>query len=222
MLQASDLYDFYGLSMLTEQAVSGEGRKLYNFFLGEIRTKYIKTLSRRIKEEAGYIGLDVEGTNIATLLKKVNDGLAEQIQKQAERMRRGLGGFDMSFIKNTYAAAVKPKGMENAADAFRSKQGTSRSMFGGEPWAKICDAFVGIEKAQSSKEIVLAIDHLNALQHNCCHVIFDLTGTRGGGGSTHDDVKAVLDEKFKAKTPKEFASKMSEDVRNFLKEQGVL
>ena len=96
-------------------------------------------------------------------------------------------------------------------------------MFGGEPWAKISEAFTKIEEALGPKATILAIDHLNALAHNCCAVIFDLTGTRYGGSVTqHAAIKAVLDDKFKAKTPKEFAKKMSKDVRNFLRQERVI
>ena len=221
MLSVSDVYDFYGLSVLNESELKGEDHQQYVFFLTEIRDNYIKTLKRRIKEEAGYLGLDVEQSSIEIMVKKVSEKLGDEIKRQSSQMASMGKGFDMmSMIKAQHAAKVP--GMENAAEQFRSKQGKSRSAFGGEPWAKISEAFLAIEKAETPKTIILAIDHLNDLQHNCCHVIFDLTGTRGGGGSSHADVQAVLDEKFAAKTPKDFASKMSSDVRNFLKEQKVV
>jgi hypothetical protein len=206
--------------MLTEDQLDEEGKKLYIFYLSEIRTHYVVTLKKRIKEEAGYLNLDVDGSSIAALLKNMKNKMDEEIVKQSARMSATGSGFNMmDMVKSTHSA--KPKALEASAEAFRSKEGR-RPAFGGEPWAKICEAFLAIEQAQSSKAIVTSIDLLNSLQHNCCHVLFDLTGTRGGGGSNHTDVKAVLDDKFKAKTPKEFASKMSGDVRSFLKEQGVL
>lgn len=221
MLSISDVYDFYGLSVIDEKTLDTEPKQMYTFFLTEIRDNYIKTLKRRIKEEAGYLGLDVEQSSIEIMVKKVSEKLNDEIKRQSTQMAAMGKGFDMmSMIKAQHAAKVP--GMENAAEQFRSDKGKSRGAFGGEPWAKISEAFLAIERAQTPKEIVLSVDHLNDLQHNCCHVIFDLTGTRGGGGSSHADVQAVLDEKFSARSPKDYASKMSSDVRKFLKEQKVI
>jgi len=220
MLDVSDVYDFYGLSCVAEDNLNEEERKLYTFFLMEIQRRYVVTLKKRIKEEAGYLGLDIEGTNIETLMGNMKKGIDEQIKQQANKMARTGAGFNMmDIIKDTMNA--KPKGMENAAAAFRVKE-KQRPAFGGEPWAKISEAFLGVERAKSNKEIILAIDHLNDLQHNCCHVLFDLTGTRGGGGDAHKAIASILDEKRDAKTPRDFATKMSNDVRSFLKDQKVL
>jgi hypothetical protein len=220
MIDVSDVYDFYGLTCVTESDLNPEGVQMYTFFLKEIQRKYVVALKKRIKEEAGYLGLDIEGTNIATLMNNMKKGIDEQIKQQATKMARTGTGFNMmDIIKDTMN--TKPKGMENAAAAFRVKE-KQRPAFGGEPWAKISEAFLGVEAAKSNKEIILSIDHLNDLQHNCCHVLFDLTGTRGGGGDAHKAIAEILDEKRDAKTPKEFAPKMSGDVRSFLKEQKVV
>jgi hypothetical protein len=221
MLSIDDVYSFYGLSCVDAPTLDDEARKIYSFHLKHIQSQYIKTLRKRIVEEAGYIGLDVNGDSIASLVKKVTDGLQEQLKKQSAKMTAiGVGFNIMDMIKSEHSK--KPKSLENAADAFRSKDGKSRSMFGGDPWAKISEAFMKIEEAATSKEIIFAIDQLNDLQHNTCAVIFDLTGTRGSAGDNHAAVQAVLDEKFKAKSPQEFADKMSSDVREFLKEQRVI
>jgi hypothetical protein len=218
MLKVSDVYDFYGLSVIDEKTLDEEGKNLFSFYLTEIQQAYVKTLKKRIIEEAGYMSLDVAGASIEAMLRDMKGKMDEQIKAQAASMSRtGLGFNMMELIKSEHKEHNKPKDkMAGAADAFRSKQGKSMSAFGGEPWAVISEAFLAIEKAKSNKAIIESIDHLNDLQHNCCHVIFDLTGTRGGGGSNHNAVQAVLNEKFKAKTPREFAGKMSSDVRNFL------
>lgn len=220
MIDVSDVYDFYGLSCVTEASLNEEEKKMFTFFLNEIQRKYVISLKKRIKEEAGYLGLDIEGTNIETLMTNMKKGIDEQIKQQASKMARTGSGFNMmDIIKDTMNA--KPKGMENAAAAFRVKE-KQRPAFGGEPWAKIAEAFLGVERAKSNKDIILAIDHLNDLQHNCCHVLFDLTGTRGGGGEAHKAIAEILDEKKHAKTPRDFAPKMSSDVRSFLKDQKVV
>ena len=221
MLTVSDVYDFYGLSLLKEEDLQEEPRKLFNYFLTNIRDNYVKTLKRRIIEEAGYLGMNVDGTNLESLISNLSKKLNQEISRQAANMAASGVGFDMMSMIRAQQQKPKPA-LEGAADAFRSSKGKSRSLFGGEPWAKISEAFLAIDRAQTAKNIILAIDHLNDLQHNCCHVIFDLTGTRGGGGDSHAAVKAVLDDKQKAKTPHDFADKMSGDVRDFLKEVGAL
>lgn len=221
MLEVSDIYNFYGLTMIDEKSLDEENCKLYEFYLNEIKSAYVFSLKKRIKEEAGYLGLDIEGTSLEALLGNMKSKLDEEIIKQSRKMAALGAGFDlMSLVKSQHA--TKPKGMENAADGFRSKQGKSRTAFGGEPWAKISEAFIAIERAVSPKSIILAIDLLNSLQHNTCHVLFDVTGTRGGGGQDHNAVKQVLDEKFKAKHPREFSSKMSSEMKSFLESLGAL
>jgi len=221
MLSIENIYDFYGLSMIQESDLDNDAKSIYKFHLKHIQFNYVKTLKKRIVEEAGYIGLDVAGDSISSLIKNVQKKLDEEISKQSKKMATLGASFNMiDMIKSQHGN--KPKSLENAADAFRSKEGKSRSMFGGEPWAKISEAFMKVEEAETPKTIILAIDHLNYLAHNCCAVLFDLTGTRGGGGDKHAAVKAVLDEKFKAKSPQDFANKMSGDVKMFLKEQGIL
>ena len=220
MIDVSDVYDFYGLSCITESSLNDEESKMYTFFLNEIKRKYVIALRKRIKEEAGYLGLDIEGTNLASLLSNMKKGIDEQLAAQAKSMARTGSGFDMmSMIKSQHSN--KPKGMENAAATFRVKE-KQRPAFGGEPWAKISEAFLAVEKSTSNKEIVLSIDHLNDLAHNCCAVLFDLTGTRGTADENHKAIQRILDEKKNARTPREYSSKMSSDVKSFLKDQKVL
>jgi hypothetical protein len=221
MLDVSDVYDFYGLTCVAEDGLDDEGKKMYTFFLSEIKRKYVISLKKRIKEEAGYLGLDIDGTNIETLMGNMKKGIDEQIKEQSNKMARTGAGFNMmDMIKGTYN--TKPKGMENAASAFRVKE-KQRPAFGGEPWAKIAEAFLNVERAESNKAIVLAVDYLNDLAHNCCAVLFDLTGTRyGGTAENRKAIQEILDEKKNARTPKEFAFKMSGDVKSFLKDQKVL
>lgn len=220
LLSVEDVYSFYGLTLLTEADLKDdEAKSMYSFFLSDIRKKYVKALEKRIREEAGYLGLDIAGTTIESLMRNMRNGLDEQIKKQSAKMAATGTGFNlMDMVKQQMGQ--KPKAMEGAADAFRIKE-KQRPAFGGEPWAKISEAFLAVEKSSTPKEVILSIDHLNDLAHNCCAVLFDLTGTRGGGNG-HQEIAKILDEKKHAKHPREFASKMSSDVKEFLKEQGML
>jgi hypothetical protein len=221
-LSTSDIYDFYGLTMVDADSIDEDSAKLYNFYLRDIKSKYIESLAHRIRLEAKWMGLDLDGNSITALVGKLSAKIDEEINKQAAKMRMTGTGFNMlDFVKSQQGQ--KQRDLDIAADTFRSKEGKSRPAYGGEPWAKISEAFLKVEKADTPKDIIQAVDALNSLQHNCCHVLFDLTNTRYGGEP--DDataVRAVLEEKFKAKTPKEFEKKMSQDVRKFLKGVGAL
>lgn len=210
-LSASDVYDFYGLSLMTgiEDETLLEERSGY---LQEIRQKYIDSLKERIKAEAGYINLDVDGDSIEQLCGRISKSLEKEIDDQAEKMRLFGQGFNMiNMIQQAHDA--RPKGLEAAPEAFRSKQGTSRSLFGGEPWAQISEAFLAIENAKTDSEIILSIDQLNSLQHNTNYVLFDITGY----ANVHD----VLNEKFAASHPRDFKSKMSKNIIDLLNRSGI-
>lgn len=220
-LETHDIYDFYGLTMVNRDALPSPNQRLFKFYLNEIKRKYIESLAHRIRLEAKWMGLDLQGNSITALVNKLTTKMDEEIKKQSKNMMALGTGFDMLAFVQAHQKQ-KQRDMDIAADTFRSEEGKSRPAYGGEPWAKISDAFLRVEKAVSDQEIILAIDALNSLQHNCCHVLFDLTNTRGASGEDATAIKAVLEEKFKAKTPKEFEKKMSSDVRKFLKEVGAL
>lgn len=182
-------------------------------FLRSIQDKYIQSLKERIKAEAGYIDLEVDGDSIEQLCKRISNALEDEINDQAAQMAMGMSqGFNMLNMLQQ-AHEDQPKGLEAAPEAFRSKQGTSRSMYGGEPWAQISEAFLAIERAETDSEIILSIDQLNSLQHNTNYVLFDITGY----ANVHD----VLNEKFAASHPSEFKSKMSKPVIELLKKAEI-
>lgn len=214
-LSASDVYDFYGLTVLSGPAYTTYKPKRLEI-LKDIRSKYIASLKGRIKAEAGYLGIEIDGDSIASIIKNVSAQLNSAIEAEAENMRRyDSKGFNiMKFVEQFHK---QPTGMQTAPDAFRSKEGKARAMFGGEPWAKISEAFLKIESAQTDTEIILAIDGLNSLQHNTNYVLVDIAGVPGV-----DQLREMMEEKFHARGPEDLAPKMSPGVRSLLKEAGVL
>lgn len=212
-LAASDVFNFYGLTMLSGPAYAAF-HSIRRGFLLEIKAKYVDSLKSRIKAEAGYINLDVDGDNIHTIIRKITDHLDSAIESQLDSMRAGNAFDVLSFVKQFHDQA--PKGMECAPDLFRSDEGKKRQMFGGEPWAKISEAFLNIEKAKTDTEIILAIDALNSLQHNTNYVLVDIAGVRGV-----DELRALMQEKAEV-DPKDVAHKMSPEVCDLLKDAGIL
>ena len=214
-LTSSDVYDFYGLTMLAGPTYAAFKTRRFEHLL-DIKSKYVAALKSRIKAEAGYIDLDVDGDSIEAILGQVEKHLSGAIEAEASSMMKfGSKGFNIiNFVKKFHTD--KPKGLEAAPDAFRSSAGTKRSMFGGEPWAQISEAFLAIAKAESAIEIVLSIDALNSLQHNTNYVLVDIAGVPGV-----DQLRAMMEEKFHS-GPKDLAPKMSNKVRGLLKEAGIL
>ena len=214
-LTSADVYNFYGLTMLSAPEYKAFKSRRMELLL-DIKQKYVEALKSRIKAEAGYIDLDVEGDSIEAILKQVSNHLNSALEAEAESMRKyDSKGFNiMKFVKQFHTD--KPKGLETAPDAFRSKQGTSVSMFGGEPWAKIAEAFLAIAQAKTDSEIILSIDALNSLQHNTNYVLVDIAGVPGV-----DQLQEMMNEKF-VSGPKELAPKMSVLVRELLEDAGVL
>ena len=216
-LKAADVYDLYGLSMLSRNQLDEDGRRMRTFFLHQVKKAYVDSLKARIVAEAGYINIDLKEGSIASMVSSMGEKMNAAIEKQAGGAAAGLGFNVLDMVQQAHQRPQqrhdRSAEMTHAADDFRSDKGKSRSAFGGEPWAKISEAFVAVERANTDDAIIQSIDHLNSLQHNTNHVLFDLAG----GG-----IQAVLDEKFKAKKPREFASKLSGDVRKFLKQWGAL
>lgn len=196
----ADVYDFYGMILLEDKPLSVDDRATYDTLMRDIRRKFVTALKSRIIAEAGYIGIDLKVMSIEAMCKKISDTLAEAVTKEADTMAALGTGFKlMNFIENVHNNKP-PDPFYTAPDAFRSKEGTKRAMFGGEPWAKISEAFIKVEKAQTTKEIIYAIDITCDLQHNTNHVLFDITG---------GDVKAILDQKDKPDAFKYFYERMS-------------
>ena len=205
-LSISDIYNFYGLILLEDtDGVSPEDKSKYEIEIRLIRDKFITALKSRIIAEAGYIGIDLKNASIEAMVGRIKTKLNEEIVNNASKMAAFGTGFKlMDFVQNM-EGIKQPDPIYNASDAFRSTKGKSRSMYGGEPWAKISEAFINVEKAKPTREIIGAIDHLCDLQHNTNYVLFDITS----GGN----IREVLDMKLKDDSLKYFIKNMTPEFK---------
>lgn len=251
LLETQDIFDFYGCEYLLQSKKGGplepDERKLVEYRLEEIYKVYLTSVRERVKAELVFCGVkDIEinaGFSIRSMVAKADSMLAKEMEKQSKKMMFG-GGFDMmgtmmaahqqaggDFAKldakkmkalGIFAPKDKPKEVDNAV-----RNNMDEGFFKNSKWKVIADAFIALEEASNVTDKILAIDHLNDLQHNSFHLLIDLqTGrmlegkSEGGSKGKHDKavdiVKEVLDIKQGAASPKEYADKMSEEIKDLV------
>jgi hypothetical protein len=234
MLSTTDIFDFYGCEFLFQfPGIEESDQKMAEFRLDEVWGKYLTAVRERIKSEMKFLGLDVSGNiSIKGMMKLVNDMLKNEIATQAEEMRRTGAGFNMGkmIVQASMAAGrdvgslAKQFGLAQEKPVKKNTIDTE-SLIKDPKWHIIAQAFEQLENAKTTKEKILSIDCLNGLQHHSFHLLIDLqTGRmledRAEGKKDQSEamniVKDVLQIKKDARTPLEFADRMSSDVRGML------
>jgi hypothetical protein len=226
--------------------LESDEKDLVLFRVDEIHDKYVTSVRERIKSELRFCGVkDIDfdgGFSIQSMVNTANNLLEKEMEKQSEKMMHG-GGFDMM---SSMVAARQQAGGDMGNLDLKRLQGFSEpkpvlevkdttieetvkeGFFNNPKWKVIADAFVALEEACTANAKIQSIDYLNDLQHNSFHLLIDLqTGrmledsSEGGGKGNHgeavDILKEVLDIKQGAKSPKEFSSKMTSDIRKLIR-----
>jgi hypothetical protein len=244
LLSPEDIYDVYGLDWVLQVNLDPEDRQFVNFRLNQIQDAYVHAAKSRIKAEAGFLGIDdADNLSFSSMLGRIKDHLATAVQDSmmanAERMQRG-GGFNLmgEILKAHQKAGRMPVGIDPSKFGVKVEtpqprpdvdpnwfmKGNSGRVVEDPKWAEIARAYLGVEAAKDSREIVQAIDRLNQLQHNSFHVLIDLQTGRmlnDYSNATNDrdarkNLQEILDIKLKARSPSVFASSMSKEVRDIL------
>jgi hypothetical protein len=183
------------------------------------------------------------GFSIKSMITKADDMLAKEMEKQANKMMFGGGfnmmgvmmaahqqaggdmaGFDKSKLKKMGLTVPKEpvKKVDNSV-----QENMDKGFFHNPKWKTIADAFIALEEAKDIDAKISAIDFLNDLQHNSFHLLIDLQtgrmlennskgGSKGKHGEAVNIVKEVLDIKQGAASPKEFADKMGEEIKDLI------
>ena len=246
MLRPSDVFDVYAINVMLPKLVALSGAEdcitLCEDRVNSVWQTYVTAGRARIKAEAKFLGLDLDGDNftIKMLLDSIGQLMTKTMEKESESMMRG-GGFNMmgNILKAHQAGgqdlsdidtksfgvgkAEKPKPKPGVdPDWFKGSERTHGGMTNDPLWHEIAKAFVKLEEAVSMNDKFLAIDRLNDLQHNSFHLLIDLQSGRmlEGQSDTEVDhgeavnvVKEVLDIKAQAKTPQEFLDRCSPEIR---------
>lgn len=220
-----------------------DDRQIVIFRVNEIHDKYVASVRERVKAELVFCGVKFDsGFSMRSMVKAADDLLAKEIEKQSNKMMFN-GGFNLlgtmitahqqaggdmkgidqkrlnSILGSTPVASVKKDDVrDNAGEGF----------FNNPKWKIIADAFVALEEANTIDAKIQSIDRLNDLQHNSFHLLIDLqTGrmleqqSEGGGKGKHEQAVDVLKEVFDIKqgaiSPKEFADRMTGDIRRMIR-----
>jgi hypothetical protein len=194
----------------------------------------------------GVSEIDIDkGFTIKSMLREVDKVLEQEITKQSGKMMFGNGFDMMSMMVNAHtqsggnldkmdqkklkALGFDPKKEEVAPKDTTVQDNMEEGFFNNPAWQTIASAFLSVEEAITVDEKLNSVDHLNDLQHNSFHLLIDLqTGrmlegsSEGGSKGKHDSAVKVLDEvlnlKHDARSPKEFAGKMSAEIGNLIKQ----
>ncbi len=234
MLSAMDIFDFYGSQFLaTYPGIDPDDVLVAELRIDEVYAKYLHAARERIKSECRFLGMEnFELSSIKKMLGMIQEMLDNEIGKQAAKMA-GMGtGFNMGKML-AQANQMAGRDIGDLGEVFGleepekevKKDSIDASLVKDKKWHIIAKAFLQLENATTCKEKASAIDLLNGLQHNSFHLLIDLqTGRmqeevaqdKTDHNEAVDIVKQVLDIKFEAATPLDFAAKMSGDIRKIL------
>ena len=240
LLVAEDIFDLYGCSFLYHMT-SGDEKQICEFRIRDIHAKYINACKARIKAEAKFLGVgELEGFTIKKLLDNIGGMIQKDLESQSESMMMG-GGFNLaaSIIRANQAAGADLGGIDLSKYGIKADEPVKKAseidenwfleksqgghlMFNDSKWAVIARAYLKVESASAIDEIVEAIDCLNGCQHNSFHLLIDLQTGRMlendgiGQAEAHKNLIYILNIKEKAKSPYEFVSRMSADVREMM------
>jgi hypothetical protein len=247
MLSEADIYDVYGIEWVMRNRLDEEDERLCDFRLTEIQSVYVHACKNRIRAEAAFLGVkNVGEITIAQMLEGIREAVGTAIQKsmfdRSEDMMHGGGfnlmgtilsahqaagsaeikGVDLSRFGVVAAAPVKTAEVD--VDWFMDTKKAGGRVTNDPKWAEIAKAYLAVEQATSSKDIIASIDRLNDLQHNSFHVLIDLQTGRmlNKYENATDDREArkrlqeILDLKKNAAKIEEFSPKMSSEVRKLI------
>ena len=234
LLETRDIFDFYGCECLfSHPSVEEPDRKEAESRLREIYHKYVYSVRERIKAEFAFLGIDdFDGFSIKKMVESLGNLLEEEMNRQSSAMMMSGGGFNMM---KAVLEANKERGedvsefsgrfgFDSGPEPVAPKNSIDPDCIVNNPkWKTIADAFIQLEDAKTTREMVLSVDRLNGLQHNSFALLIDLQtgrmlegksegGMKGRHNEAVDTVKEVLDIKMSAKSPLEYAGRMSNSV----------
>lgn len=245
LLSAEDIYDVYGLEWVlkTCSGLDAEDKSLISFRLREVKDYYVSACKSRIRAEARFLGINLEGDtfSFSQVIDQIKQNIGKAMEKSADKMMRGQSFNLMGAILSAHQAAgadlkgidVGRFGLKGAAPPppkdvdpnwFMKTKDHGGRVWEDPRWAEIAKAFVEVEEARTDDAIIQSIDRINQLQHNSFHVLIDLQTGRMLTDYTNqtDDREArrrlqeVLNLKLNATGVEEFKDKMSSDVRKLV------
>ena len=211
-----DLYDFYGIAALDRSSLSDYDRSIVSRRLQTIREVYIEALKTRFAHWSGKKNLTVED-----FLNVMKGSLTESISKQAESMQTGISqGFDMlSAVRHMRGETEEAK--KEAARVNIEIFSKNLSGFKAADYPKIAQGVVDLFNAKKDKDIILAVDFLNGLQHCGGYILIDfVAGKRDPSNKFGNKIcKDILAIKAEARSPLDLVKDMSTEIANIINKQ---
>jgi hypothetical protein len=226
-----DIFDLYGVEYLMSKLTDPDDIGALELRVNEIHRAYLGAAKKR----AGWILKQIGPRKATTpdslrgIVDEVNDGFEAFVQRQLEKQR---GGNMMGALIAGYQA----KGVKVSDDELKQFGVTKQkvkpaitadvSKIGIGEWQEIAKAYIQLENAETTTDKILAVDHMNDMQHCGGNLLVDFqVGRRAGEGKDATSVrgegvkdavtvlKDILDLKAEAKKPQDFLDKMSLGVR---------
>lgn len=214
----SDLYDFYGIASLRWDQLDADQQKIAESVLITLQKTYQEALLKRFAHWSPGGGKPLD---VLSMIKMLKDSLYDEANKQAKKMAMDGRGFDlMSAVKlmRGEAEGQKEKVIDQQNKQFAANLASFESPSYKGRYTGIAQGVIKLHEAKTPPQIIQAIDFLNLQQHWGGQVLVDfLCGQR-----KPDDPEAtrifleVMEIKKNAKTPLEYASKMSSDIRKLV------
>ncbi|MHA2136261.1 MAG: hypothetical protein ACW99J_20565 [Candidatus Thorarchaeota archaeon] len=210
-----DLYDFYGIASLSRKALPPELLERITGRLENIRDVYLGALKNRF---GGFFRCD-EDLNLQEFVNNLKQSLNEEIIKQATEMRQASSkGFNvMAMVDVMHQQQKQSKLSEKYVKALSE----SLAGFQAADYPKIAQGVVDLHEAESCKDIILAVDFMNDLQHCGGYVLVDfVAGQRDPTNALGNKVyQEILDFKRDAMSPLDFAEHMSPAILEVVQQQ---
>jgi hypothetical protein len=210
----TDLYDFYGIASLNIATIESDELKIVEFYIKGLKQTYMKALQTRF---AYWHPNGSKASSIENMIKLLRDGLDDEAKKQSLKMAAIGSGFNMrDAIKQMRGETEESK--KKAEIESTKKFAENLSKFDSDKYPMIARGVIKLHESASTKEIILAVDHLNDLQHWGGAILVDLVvGHRSPDDKEGNRIfQEIMDIKKNAKSPLEFVDKMSEDIREIV------
>jgi len=233
-----DIFDLYGSEYLLSKVQDADSRSILESRVKEIHKVYLAAAKKRaewVLESCGvaHVTSDSLRSAVGTISSNFEKNLVKKLDSQP------FGGNLLGAIIEAQQESgadlgdldIEKYGVEHK----KVKAVRDFSNIGLGEWKEIAEAYFNLEDADTVNEMILAIDHLNDLQHCGGNLLVDFQmGRRVGEGKAAkhvtdehvqkavDNMNKILDIKRDSASPVEFLPQMSSTVRKVWQENRKL
>jgi pyridoxal biosynthesis lyase PdxS len=212
-----DLYSFYGIASMDLNKLEASDKSIVESFLQGFKKLYMEALRTRFGHWSG----GNKALTVDDMIKQLREVVNEYAAKNAQKMGRLGTGFNMMEAVKHMRGETEDGAAKKAAEEKQVKDfAKNLATFDKDRYPKIAQGVVKLHEAKTLQEIILAIDHVNDLQHWGGYILIDfVAGHRDPSDKEGNRVlQQVFDLKKNAKSPLEFAAKMHPEIRKMVQD----